>query len=397
MACLTLAVASLPCAAFAASSSSIAASVRAKKAKVAALEKQLSATSAQLTAALSKVDEADTNLQDVRDSLQVTSDTLDQLDAQITTSEAVLNDRAVTEYKSGGLEVLEALLSVTSLDDLLTRMDLLSYIQESDAKVLTGLTAARSQSAYLQNQQTQREDELIALRQQADARKATVEALIARQKAVMRSANSDIERLVKKEETARAKEAAAASGSDGVADPPVSFNPNTLISNAKFSDSGSLSAASIQSFLGNQAGALKSYSASDHNGVTKTAAKMIADAASAWGVSPKVILVTLQKEQSLLTKASPSQHTLDWAMGCGKTDSATLTKYQGFGNQIWYGARALSRNRSYWHAGISLSISGYAVYPTNSATHSLYRYTPHINGATMFWRLYWKYFGNPIK
>jgi peptidoglycan hydrolase CwlO-like protein len=393
---LALAITSVPCATFAASSSSIAASVRAKKAKAAALEKQFAGTRAQLTTALAKVDEADASLQDVRDDLLTTSDTLDQLDAQIATSQAVLDDRAVTEYKSGGLEVLEALLSVTSLDDLFTRMDLLSYIQESDSKVLTGLTTARSQSAYLQNQQTQREDELIALRQQADARKTVVEALVAQQEALMRSANSDIERLVKKEETARAAEAAAASGNGGVVDPPVAFDPNTLISNAKFSDSGSLSAASIQSFLEARSGSLKSYSGNDHSGVTRTAAEMIADAASAWGVSPKVILVTLQKEQSLLTKASPSQHTLDWAMGCGKTDSKTLTQYQGFGNQIWYGARALSRNRSYWHAGISLDISGDAVYPTNAATHSLYRYTPHLHGATMFWRIYWLYFRDPI-
>ena len=126
-----------------------------------------------------------------------------------------------------------------------------------------------------------------------------------------------------------------------------------------------------------------------------TAAQMIADAASAWGVSPKVILVTLQKEQSLISDSSPSQRALDWAMGCGKMDSGTLYQYQGFGNQIWGGARALSKNQGNWHAGITLTIDGTAVSPSDAATYSLYRYTPHFHGNTLFWRLYWRYFGDP--
>jgi hypothetical protein len=122
---------------------------------------------------------------------------------------------------------------------------------------------------------------------------------------------------------------------------------------------------------------------------------MIADAAAAWSVSPKVILVTLQKEQSLVNGGRPSTYALDWAMGCGKMDSSTLYQYQGFGNQIWGGARALSRNRSNWHSGMSLNIDGAAVYPSNAATLTLYRYTPHFHGNTLFWKLFWRYFGNP--
>ena len=122
---------------------------------------------------------------------------------------------------------------------------------------------------------------------------------------------------------------------------------------------------------------------------------MIAEASSAWGVSPKVILATLQKEQSLVSDPSPSAYALDWAMGCGKTDSVTYTQYQGFGNQIWSGARVLSNGRSFWHRGMSLAIDGAAVYPTDASTESLYRYTPHFAGATLFWKLYWRYFGDP--
>jgi hypothetical protein len=37
------------------------------------------------------------------------------------------------------------------------------------------------------------------------------------------------------------------------------------------------------------------------------------------------------------------------------------------------------------------------VYPSNAATFTLYRYTPHFHGNTSFWRLYWHYFGDPVK
>jgi hypothetical protein len=36
------------------------------------------------------------------------------------------------------------------------------------------------------------------------------------------------------------------------------------------------------------------------------------------------------------------------------------------------------------------------VSPTNSATYSLYKYTPHVHGATSFWAIWWRYFNfNP--
>jgi peptidoglycan hydrolase CwlO-like protein len=395
-ACFTLAMTVTPVSASAVSSSAIASSVRAKRARAAAIEAQMKPMRAELMTALAKVDEADARLQDVRDQLAATADTMTQLDSEITASQAVLNDRAATMYKSGGLDVIEALLSGGSLDDLLTRIDMLSYIQETDAQLIAGLTTDRDQSTFLQGQQAQRETDLIAVRQEADARKAEVEGIVARQQALMRSVGHDIERLVRAQEDARTAEAAAASGADGVADPPVAFQPNTVISDAKYHAADSLSVAQIQSFLESQPGSLKSYTARDHDGVTKSTAQMIADAASRWGVSPKVILVTMQKEQSLLSDASPSQRALDWALGCGKTDSSTLSQYQGFGNQIWFGARALSLNATHWRRGISISIDGSAVYPSNAATHAQYRYTPHFHGVKLFWKLYWLYFGDPI-
>ncbi len=123
---------------------------------------------------------------------------------------------------------------------------------------------------------------------------------------------------------------------------------------------------------------------------------MIAEASVKWGISPKVILATLQKEQSLLTAKNPSQNAMDWAMGCGKADSFTTYKYQGFGKQIYYGAEKFKQNAALWKPGASQKIDGSTVYPTNPGTHAQYRYTPHFPGVMSFWMIYWRYFGDPL-
>jgi hypothetical protein len=158
-----------------------------------------------------------------------------------------------------------------------------------------------------------------------------------------------------------------------------------------------MSAADIQAFLDTQPGALKSYRGPDHNGVTKSAAEIIADASVLFNVSPKVILATLQKEQSLLSTKSPKQSQYNGAMGAGMPDSGSVaSNMQGFGNQIYWGAQKLNKNALDWHQGAYEPVDGTDVYPTNEGTFAQYRYTPHFSGVVSFWTLYWRYFGDPL-
>ena len=83
-----------------------------------------------------------------------------------------------------------------------------------------------------------------------------------------------------------------------------------LISDGDFTSSGSLSLAQIQSFLSAKGSRLATYSWGG-----KSAARWIYDESHEHGINPQVILVTLQKENSLITSGSPSQTNLDWAMG----------------------------------------------------------------------------------
>ena len=174
------------------------------------------------------------------------------------------------------------------------------------------------------------------------------------------------------------------------------FDANTLISDARYTQASSMSLAGIRTFLAAQPGVLKSGTFPDHNGAKKSAALIIANASASWGISPRVVLATMQKEESLLSDASPSAHQLNWAMGCGSAST--------FGKQIWLGTRALSRDRAGYAKGVKVVCGDGKVYPKNASTYGLYRYTPWIGSATgdvggnyLFSSVYWRYFGDPLQ
>jgi hypothetical protein len=227
----------------------------------------------------------------------------------------------------------------------------------------------------------------------------------------------------------------------------ATFDPALLCSDSTMSDWTSMSADDIQAFLNTQPGILKSFYAvpytpplepADVNATgaglpdpaqvppangKASAAQIIAGAARDWHINPKVLLVTLQKEQSLLTTKAPSQTKLDQAMGVGIFSGSTYS-YPGFGNQVWYAANKLyaygeANHRKgpcgytahnpvgLWVPGTPYTYDGAeairsTVVPLNLATFKLYTYTPHVgtpgptHGNYLFWTLYVSTFGDPV-
>jgi len=214
---------------------------------------------------------------------------------------------------------------------------------------------------------------------------------------------------------------------------PANFSMNRIVSDDDFTDAASMSVARIQSFLDSQSGVLKSHKVTV-NGVQKSAAQIIYDAAQANGISPKVLLTTIQKESSMLTKncfaisstqsnsncpnSNTKQYYLDWIVFYGWCDSCSTGTYKGFVNQInaaakvyhnylWGEAGVYTRGYtiSGWGPGIAKSIpciqsdfnSGrelctpgqpVVITPFNAATSALYTYTPHPGGNYAFWKIW---------
>lgn len=206
------------------------------------------------------------------------------------------------------------------------------------------------------------------------------------------------------------------------------FNPAAIISDQEILDSSAMDLADIQSFLENNGSYLAHYSCPNSEGITKTAAQIIYDAAAnnydcdgiagaenfvladkaikckRISINPRFLLVLLQKEQSLITDSSPKQSQLDWATGYGCPDGqACNTRWKGFGKQVNSAALQffdyIENPQNYtYKAGNAYTFKNtnrepMQVIPLTNATAALYNYTPHVyNGNYNFWCLWTKYF-----
>ncbi|TCD54390.1 hemagglutinin [Alloscardovia theropitheci] len=189
------------------------------------------------------------------------------------------------------------------------------------------------------------------------------------------------------------------------------FDPGYIISDHNFFDSNSMTAAEIQVFLEQQGQACSgefclknlridvnsrdadnecnAYTAPESGNAT--AAEIIDSSARACGISQKVLLTILQKEQNLVGRSSVSKEQLDKAVGLSCPDDAPCdTRYAGFFNQVYGAAHRfkyyLNHESDYnFHAGTlnsmryspTVSCGASDVYIYNTATALLYIYTPY--------------------
>jgi hypothetical protein len=210
--------------------------------------------------------------------------------------------------------------------------------------------------------------------------------------------------------------AVAATGAD--------FNPGLIISDQVFFFKDSMAASSIQAFLNSKVGScsagytcLKDYRESTRDIAAdpmcrqytgkpnQLASEIIYDVAQSCGVNPQVLLVLLQKEQSLITSTAPGTNKYRSATGYGCPDTAACdAQFYGFFNQVYKAAWAFQRygmpagtgpgtpytTRYTWYpVGTPTAVlynpnSGcgtQAVTIQNRATAALYYYTPYVPNA----------------
>ncbi|WP_309616246.1 VCBS repeat-containing protein, partial [Salinibacterium sp.] len=233
------------------------------------------------------------------------------------------------------------------------------------------------------------------------------------------------------------------------AESSVVFDPGFIITDELFYDSNAMSATEIQSFLDLKIGACANgmclnvavlpvaaraarYSQSTGAlicsaiaGGEMRASELIYRTQVACGISAKVILVTLQKEQGLVTDQAPSSRALRAAMGMGCPDTAPCdTAFEGLATQIISGTGQLKAYKAAAFArqpGVhfidfftSASCGGTYVNIRNYATAALYNYTPYQPNAAAianpyrlgdncssygnrnFFNYYTDWFGSPV-
>ena len=231
------------------------------------------------------------------------------------------------------------------------------------------------------------------------------------------------------------------------------FDPGLIISDSVFYDFGTMTAVEIQRFLNsklpvcndNDGGpkCIKDYVAdtpavegedgwcdSVPAAQNQTAAQIIYTVAQACKINPRVLLVTLQKEQGLITLDNPTDSKYNKALGYKCPDTGPCDPkvgtffwqlYRGAGQLQWYGDPRGSF--TYLSVGSTKQISYQANNPgcgkksvtiKSQATAALYYYTPYTpNDAAManlygtgdscsaygnrnFWRYFTDWFGDPI-
>lgn len=232
------------------------------------------------------------------------------------------------------------------------------------------------------------------------------------------------------------------------------FDPGLIISDSVFYDFGTMKVADIQRFLESKVPTCKAKSGDPtclKNYVedivekpgedgkclpmaakpAQTAAQIIYEVARACSINPKVLLVTLQKEQGLIQSVNPTPYMYRAAMGfgcpdsdpaiCGKVHSGLFNQlYKAAGQLQWYGDPRGSF--TYMKVGRTSNVR----YSPNAscgtkpvliksiATTALYYYTPYTpNDAALknlygtgdscsaygnrnFWRFYTDWFGSTI-
>lgn len=225
------------------------------------------------------------------------------------------------------------------------------------------------------------------------------------------------------------------------------WDPGEIISDSVFYNANAMSSGQVQDFLNSRVPncrstsvpCLKNYAQSTDDRPTdkycngyrgqsrETAAQIIDNVARSCGISQRVLLVLLEKEQSLVSSSSPSAWSYSAATGQGCPDTAPCdAATAGFFYQVYYAARQFEiyrLNPTWWgyQAGRWNNIlynpnSGCGtqrVFIQNQATAGLYIYTPYVpNQAALnnlygsgdscsaygnrnFWRLFTDWFGNP--
>lgn len=202
------------------------------------------------------------------------------------------------------------------------------------------------------------------------------------------------------------------------------FEPSRIIDDALFYDGSAMTAAQIQSFLDGKIGTCQSNDcinilradvSSRPVRISETTGNKVCDAFQggtglriseiiyraqvACGISAKVILATLQKEQGLITSKNPSQWNLDKAMGHACPDTAPCDpQYNGIGVQIIAGTTQLKTYKAARFArqpgthtiqyNPKSSCGSMRITIQNYATAALYNYTPYLPNAAALTNLY---------
>jgi len=184
--------------------------IDAKRAQAENVLDQIHEMDMELELAIEEWNGANVRLKQLEDELVVNGRRLEVAKASLATARTTVEERLVTLYQEGEVDVVEVVLGATSFDDLLDGLDTASRVAEDDARIVEDV---RRSKAEVERQRkaleraTARQKEIVA---QRTAHRAEIEQGLAARQALYDSVRDEIAVLEEEERQRQARLAAQA-------------------------------------------------------------------------------------------------------------------------------------------------------------------------------------------
>lgn len=158
-------------------------------------QRQVNETNRQLQEAINRYDEASNKLAQLEREVGENKAALYKTGAELGVAVRTLNKRAKGIYKHGNVSALEVIFNSKTIFDFVQRLDLLTRIGESDAKLVRKIEVTKRSLEAKGAELSAKEKEQEALTAQMEAEKNRIETDLAMKQGILASLQGEVERI----------------------------------------------------------------------------------------------------------------------------------------------------------------------------------------------------------
>jgi peptidoglycan DL-endopeptidase CwlO len=194
-----LAVVFLCVSALTASAVPTTAAIRSKRKQADAAERKLQDLGAELEVRGEELAQIEDALLQTRAQISATEYDLQKANEDLTRSQALLDRRIGSIYRNGPVSVVSMLVGANDFLDLISRIDLMRRIGDSDAAVVASVKEAKGRVEASQRSLEAKQAEQLALRSESRDKQEQVATASAEQQRYVKTLTSELKRLIVKE------------------------------------------------------------------------------------------------------------------------------------------------------------------------------------------------------
>lgn len=220
-------------------------------APVSAYADQVDNLQAQLDSANAQLNEYYSQAEEISEQVNATQEQLNQTNAEIETKQVeladakdVLSDRVSSDYKTGGVNLLQVLVGSTSPSDFISRIYLATKVANSDAKVIQEVKTIQAELDTKKSEQEQ-------LLSEKQSQQAELDAKVSETESYVSSLSTEVQEAIAAAQAAAQAEAeAAAAAAEQAAAAETTGEGETAENTQGESNSGSSSASNVSPYTG---------------------------------------------------------------------------------------------------------------------------------------------------